>query len=99
MLHKLKMFRLILALLFWLHSLDVVNGGAAASRPANTPKASGDLIVTTKSGKVQGYLKTTTYRKKHYAVYTGIPFAEKPTGNRRFKVNLVQRIRKTNQYV
>ncbi|KAH9371329.1 hypothetical protein HPB48_021991 [Haemaphysalis longicornis] len=42
------------------------------------------LVVKTKKGCVQGFLKNTTM-KKAVRVFLGIPYAEPPVGERRFQ--------------
>lgn len=44
--------------------------------------------VDTHDGSVRGLLKTTAWKNVSYYSYKGIPYAEKPIGPLRFKVNL-----------
>ncbi|XP_076649644.1 cholinesterase-like [Halictus rubicundus] len=41
--------------------------------------------IRTASGPVQGYVQQTLFKNVSYSTFKGIPFAEPPTGNRRFK--------------
>lgn len=44
-------------------------------------------IVETNIGRVRGKLNQTLFEKKPYYSFRGIPFANAPIGNLRFKVN------------
>lgn len=46
-----------------------------------------NLIVKTESGPVRGVSLTTYLKNKTYNAYRGIPYAEPPLGELRFKVN------------
>ena len=48
-------------------------------------------IIETKSGKVSGVFKKS-YSGKDYMAYLGIPFAESPTGNLRFKAPVPKKV-------
>ena len=46
-------------------------------------------IVQTKNGKVQGKKLVTILEQNEYYAFKGIPFAQPPIGNLRFKVKLI----------
>lgn len=45
-----------------------------------------NLIVKTDSGQVRGVALRTLLKNEEYIAYRGIPYAEPPVGNLRFKV-------------
>lgn len=47
---------------------------------------SGKLIVDTSTGKVKGKIQHTFFHGTKYISFIGIPYAEPPTGNLRFRV-------------
>lgn len=47
-----------------------------------------NLIVKTDNGKVRGVAQTTFLNQKEYIAYRGIPYAEPPVGNLRYKVRM-----------
>lgn len=48
----------------------------------------GSLLVQTESGWIRGVAQHTFLKEVPFTSFTGIPFAEKPIGNLRFKVIL-----------
>lgn len=45
-------------------------------------------IVDTRSGRIRGIREFTFFENKPFHSYRGIPYAEKPIGSLRFKVNI-----------
>lgn len=50
------------------------------------------VVVKTKSGPVRGKSFNTLFENKPYYSFRGIPFAEEPVNELRFKVSLVYRL-------
>lgn len=76
---KIAFFRLVF---FHLISLMVAN--TSTTGIYDDPK----LFVVTKSGPVQGFWQTPFFNdSSKYGAWLGIPYAQKPTKNLRFKVN------------
>lgn len=48
-------------------------------------------MVTTENGAVRGRLELSFLRKVPYYSFKGIPYAQPPVGELRFKVNLIQK--------
>lgn len=72
------MFRLTLAFLFLIFALDVIICG----------KTTEPETVKTDSGSVKGITRNATYGKQaKYITFFGIPYAEAPIKDLRFKVN------------
>lgn len=44
-------------------------------------------LVTTKNGKIRGIQRVSQYSKKEYCSFLGVPYAQPPIGDLRFKVS------------
>lgn len=55
-----------------------------------------DAVVTTGSGKLRGIIRRADVDTYNYFAFLGIPYAEPPTGELRFKVGLVIRTELVN---
>lgn len=51
-----------------------------------TTAATDSIVIRTDSGPIQGYREDTLLGKRPYYTFKGIPYAEAPLGDRRFKV-------------
>lgn len=53
---------------------------------APTENEPNSIVVTTGSGKIRGYSAKTMFSQWSYYAFKGIPYAETPIGERRFKL-------------
>lgn len=69
---------------FFLLSVTVIIGIVIANSDDNLK-----IIVETKTGQVRGKLFKTLYDQRPYYAFKGIPYAEAPVDNLRFKVSKI----------
>lgn len=60
---------------FWFYTTFVI---------ANDKIDNSSIVVTTSSGPIRGFLEYTLFEQRPYYAFKGIPYAEPPTGVRRF---------------
>lgn len=61
-------------------TISLTEANAASKRLTATK------VINTEYGKVRGKLESTLFGDKHYYAFRGIPFAQPPIGDLRFKV-------------
>lgn len=80
---------LIVSLNLHIANCDISNEGDSSSDTSGeSDQQLNDVIVRTSNGRVQGERLKTLFDDKTYYSFKGIPYAEPPVGDLRFKVKL-----------
>lgn len=69
-------------------SMSISNNAMSSAANENS------IIVDTENGRIRGYTQKSFFKERAFHSFKGIPFAEAPVDERRFKVNIATKLLK-----